>query len=94
MTYRIRLEADAPKLTGDLLRLNNGGGDWGPTDARKVFFDGEFVETPVYWRDDLPAGATFYGPAIVEQLDTTTVVELNMEATVDEYGNLILEARQ
>lgn len=94
MTYRVRMEAESPKLTGELLRAEQGRGadaDWEPTDAREVFFDGQFVETPIYWREDLPTGASFPGPAIVEQLDTTTVVEPNMAATVDEYGNLLLE---
>lgn len=97
MTYRVRLEADAPKLTADLLQLDSDSStntEWGPTGAREVFFDGEFVETPIYWREDLPTGATFYGPAIVEQLDTTTVVEPGMETRVDEYGNLLLKVER
>ncbi len=95
MTYRVRMEAETPRLSGDLLRSELAGvPDWGPTDSREVFFEGRFMETPIYDRRDLPAGATFHGPAIVEQLDTTTVVEPEMTATVDEYGNLLLEVDQ
>lgn len=95
MTYRVRMVAETPKLSGELLRSELAGiPDWGPTDTREVFFDGAFVETPIYDRRDLPAGATFDGPAIVEQLDTTTVIEPAMTATVDEYGNLLLEVDQ
>jgi N-methylhydantoinase A len=95
MTYRIRMEAETPRLSGDLLRSELAGDpDWEPTGARSVFFDGQFVETPIYDRRDLPEGATFHGPAIVEQLDTTTVVEPEMTGTVDEYGNLLLEVHE
>ena len=31
------------------------------------------------------------GPAIVEQPDTTTVIEPGMHARVDAYGNLLVE---
>jgi N-methylhydantoinase A len=48
----------------------------------------EAVETPVYRRDSLPAGASFEGPAIVEQLDSTTVVPPGVAAEVDEYRNI------
>ena len=48
----------------------------------------EAVETPVYRRDELPAGASFEGPAIVEQLDSTTVVPPGVAAEVDEYRNI------
>lgn len=33
-----------------------------------------------------------HGPAIVEQMDTTTVILPDMTGTVDPYLNLILEA--
>ena len=43
--------------------------------TRPVWFDGGWLDTPVYLRDRLPRDARFDGPAIVEQLDCTTVVE-------------------
>ena len=59
------------------------------TESRPVYFDG-WMETPIYARDRLPLGATFSGPAILEQLDTTTVVEPNNEVEVDAVGNLVV----
>ena len=39
----------------------------------------------------LSAGMAFAGPAIVEQMDTTTLVPPGVTATVDKIDNLILE---
>jgi N-methylhydantoinase A len=50
-----------------------------------------FVTCPVYARDELKCGNRFAGPAIVEQMDATTVVLPGMTARVDPYLNLILE---
>ena len=52
---------------------------------------GGFVACPVYDREKLRAGNRFAGPAIVEQMDTTTVVLPGMVAHVEPYQNLILE---
>ena len=59
--------------------------------ARSVWFDGHgFVETPVYRRADLRAGHRIDGPAIVDQLDTTTVILPADRAGVDRYGNIVI----
>ena len=55
---------------------------------RKVWFDGGWLDTPVYQRESLPA--RFAGPAIVEQLDCTTVLEPGNRAEVDKLGNLVV----
>ena len=62
--------------------------------TRQTYFAsaGEIVETPVYGRDKLKAGMSFNGPAIVEQMDTTTVVPPGTRLTVDTMNNLIMEA--
>lgn len=60
------------------------------TTRRKVWFNDTWLETPVYRREKLPWGATFEGPAIVEQLDTTIVIEPNNSAKMDKFGNLIV----
>ncbi|HEY3187805.1 MAG TPA: hydantoinase/oxoprolinase family protein, partial [Solirubrobacteraceae bacterium] len=58
---------------------------------RPVFFSSTgWVECPCYPREELPAGATLLGPAIVEQLDATTVVLPGQRATVDAYGDLVI----
>ena len=50
----------------------------------------DFLPTPVYRRERLRAGHRLAGPAIVEQMDSTTVVLEGQEAVVDARGNLII----
>ncbi|MGQ0676303.1 MAG: hydantoinase/oxoprolinase family protein [Rhodospirillales bacterium] len=65
-------------------------------EKRRVWFkDGgasgkEWRETPVYRREKLPAAAKLAGPAIVEQLDCTIVLEPGDRAEADRFGNLIV----
>ena len=58
---------------------------------RPVWFEGGFRTTPVYQREKLPAAARFEGPAIIEQLDCTTVIEPGNRVKLDQLGNLIVE---
>ncbi len=51
-----------------------------------------FVSTPIYARERLRPGNRFAGPAIVEQMDATTLVPPGMTARVDRWLNLILES--
>jgi len=60
------------------------------TDTRPVYFDGGFQDTPVYQREALPSDAAFDGPAIIEQMDTTILVEPGDHVTSDNEGNLII----
>ena len=62
---------------------------------RKVWFkDTGFVDTDIYERDLLAVGATFEGPAIIEQPDTTTVMPPKTQCRVDNYGNLIIKVER
>jgi len=58
---------------------------------RAVWFEGGFRATPVYQREKLPAEARFEGPAIIEQLDCTTVIEPGNRVQLDGLGNLLVE---
>ncbi len=51
------------------------------------------VEGAVYWREDLAPGDRLTGPAVIEQVDATTLVPPGWGAAVDEASNLILEDR-
>ena len=62
---------------------------------RKVYFSeaggaGGMVEVDIYDRAKLLAGDTLAGPAIVEQMDSTTVVPPGASVAVEDYGNLII----
>jgi N-methylhydantoinase A len=62
---------------------------------RKVYFGKEHgvLTTQVYNRDLFEPGYKIAGPAIVEQLDTTTVIQPEQEATVDGYRNIIIKEK-
>ena len=65
-----------------------------PVGRRRVWFEGNGLDTPVYERDDLPCGFAFQGPAIIEQVDATTVVPPGASAEVDRYLNIIIRVKE
>ena len=64
--------------------------------VRQVFFAeaGGFVDCPSYDRYQLAAGGVIDGPAIVEEMDSTTVIHPGFLAEVDRYGNLLIRTRK
>ena len=58
--------------------------------TRRVWFESGWKETPVYKREFLMVNAKFKGPAVIEQLDTTIIVEPENQVEVDLEGNLII----
>lgn len=62
-----------------------------PKDRRQVWFESTgWVDTPVYDRDELPAGSTFPGPAVIDQLDSTTVVPPGCRGEIDEWLMILI----
>jgi N-methylhydantoinase A len=59
--------------------------------TRPVHMGGAWHDTPVYWRDHLPEGFTLHGPAIVQQMATTLLIEPGDTATDDTDGNIIVQ---
>ncbi|MDQ2704275.1 MAG: hydantoinase/oxoprolinase family protein, partial [Pseudomonadota bacterium] len=80
----------------DLSRLIDPAGRAATLDAarretRPVWYDGQWLDTPVYTRENLPLDATIPGPAIIEQMDATTVLEPGDVAKSDADGNILIE---
>ena len=86
---RVAAEARAtegvePKFAG------YGTGVPAPSGRRKMFDGAQgWLEAPVYERTALPVGFAIPGPAIIEQLDSTTLLVPGSHARVDERFNLI-----
>ena len=92
VTLRVVL-SQAPGRAPGGPELVTSQGEPSPRTTRKAYFPeaGGLIDTPIYDRDDLGAGAVLRGPAIVQQLDTTTVVYPDSSASIDAHGNLIIE---
>ena len=85
--------------TVDLSRLIDPNGRAGILEGalreiRPVWYDGGWRETPVYAREKLPLDAVIKGPAILEQMDATTVLEPGDWASTDADGNIVIEVGQ
>jgi N-methylhydantoinase A len=61
-----------------------------PSGARQVRFNGGWYDTAIFDRASLGRGAELAGPAIVEQPDTTVVIDPGATAVVDGLGNLVI----
>ena len=57
---------------------------------RRVWFESGWHETPLFRREALPPGADFAGPAVIEQLDATTIIEPGDRVAIDPLGNLLV----
>jgi N-methylhydantoinase A len=62
--------------------------------SKRLIYDpalGKQVMAPVYWRFDMKPGATFKGPAIIAEDETSTIVGANFKAKINSLGYIILE---
>ena len=91
--FRVNLKAIGVVPKAELAVHQPTGVSPDPVARRSVWFDGQAHDTPVFQRDDLPCGFQFKGPAIVEQVDSTTVVPPGAAAEVDKYLNIIIRVR-
>ena len=58
---------------------------------RNVYFKDKFLNTPIYSRDRMPFEFEMKGPAIIEQMDTTTLIEPDDKVYGDYLGNMFIE---
>jgi N-methylhydantoinase A len=92
----LRVSGIGPIQRPEIHRHEETGAEPAPTGRRPVCFeppDG-YVETPVFWREDLAPGAVVTGPAIVEEFGSTVPLHPGFTARVDAYRNLIVTRSQ
>ncbi|MDE2791614.1 MAG: hydantoinase/oxoprolinase family protein [Paracoccaceae bacterium] len=93
ITLRIEALGHVNKMEPTRVLVREHAGSPQPQDRRNVWLSetGGTVDCPVYSRSDFLPGQTISGPAIVEQMDTTSLVLPEMLVQVDEWQNLIME---
>jgi N-methylhydantoinase A len=95
VSYRVRGIGKVPPV--EMPRFARAGSTVAEAlrEKRRVRFDGATIECPVYQREQLDVGLRVAGPAVLDQLDCTTVICPGQVARVDEWKNLIVtEAKQ
>ena len=61
-----------------------------PTATESVWMGDARIATAIYRRDELPAGSSIAGPAVIVESQATTVVEPDWRAAVTDRGDLIV----
>jgi N-methylhydantoinase A len=93
----VRLTAIGVSPKPRLKALPQGNGDFNEAvkGERPVWFNetSGFTACPIVDRYRLCWGDVVPGPAVIEEVDSTTVVHPGYEALVDQYGNLLLRRR-
>lgn len=94
VNYRLRASAVVPKASLKRQAEATSGAHAARVGQRLACFDSAkgLVPCPVYDRARLAPGHRFDGPAIVDQLDSTTVVYPGQRAQVDDYLNIVIDA--
>jgi N-methylhydantoinase A len=67
-----------------------------PRSKRRIYDPalGRQVDAPVYWRFDMKPGSSIKGPAIIAEDETSTIVGVNFNASIDSLGYILLERRR
>ena len=95
MNLRTAVIGRRPKFDLGALAPAEGGTVEGALKGhREVHFGDAWHETAIFRRLELPVGAVIEGPAILEQPDTTILIEPGLSGTVDRFGNVLIEPKE
>jgi N-methylhydantoinase A len=91
VTWRLSALADMPAVEPDFTVAATGAAASSPSSRRPMVFGRgqDPVEVDVFKRHQLGVGATFEGPAVVEERETTTVIRPGWAVEVAPDGSLI-----
>jgi 5-oxoprolinase (ATP-hydrolysing) len=89
VSFRVRCRGPLPQLS---LTQTDAASIGSPRKGtRAAWFDGGFVDTPVYDRYALAQGIRIAGPAIIEEREATTIISPGDSVTVDASGTLAID---
>src|SRR5262249_45684883 len=94
LTWTLTLTAPERRAEPDVVA--RGGARRAPANGQRPVFDperGDFITAAVLERKDLPPGATFAGPALIMEAQTTTFVPAAFDGSVSGHGHLVLKRR-
>ena len=90
VTLRVRLRIPGPAFSPTPQPEIEGDGANARIRERPVYFDGGWLETPIYVRQLLRAGDFLTGPALVTEYSSTTVLPPDCNLRVDGYGAMVI----
>jgi len=85
-----RATVTGPRPSVSPVILESGDGPPKPSDTHPIFVEGGWVDAAIYDRATLRAGHVISGPAIVTEMDSTTLVLPGHAATVHASGSLLI----
>jgi len=92
INWRVVSSGPQPDLRLQITAAENRNSATARKGERPAYFPeaGGFVNTPIYDRYQLAPSATFIGPAIVEERESTVIVGPGAQCRVDEQWNLVM----
>ncbi|MEN0046962.1 MAG: hydantoinase/oxoprolinase family protein [Bacteroidota bacterium] len=94
VTWRVVVSGPTPEMKPQQSQMQAEGEAYKGT--RQVYF-AELgttpIECPVYGRYELKPNEEFDGPAIIEEMESTTIIGANTTIRVDEFRNIIIELK-
>jgi len=95
VNIRVRGRGETAKVkVSNLKKIYKTKNQVNPRSSGEAYFliNGKLLclETPRYYRKDLLPGKHITGPAVIDQMDSTTVILPNWKASIDKLGNIII----
>lgn len=94
VTWRVIVSGPTPNMKPQLTVQKEQAEAYKGT--RKVLFESlgtQSIDCPVYDRYLLKAGDTFSGPAIIEEMESTSIIGPNSQVSLDEYKNIVIDMK-
>ena len=88
--FRIALKATGFVPKAEFKEYNVKEYDAHSDEKRQIWHNNKSFEADIYQREHLNSGAKIVGPAIVEQLDSTTFIPPDFQADIDKFLNIII----
>jgi N-methylhydantoinase A len=90
VNLRLRMTAEAEPWLPRRSELAGTGMEHEACGEQAIYFHGRFVAAKLYRREDLLAGHTIAGPAMITEYTSATILPPGCRLEVDGYGNLVI----